>query len=102
MLQPGDRLLSQRELAAAINRSNLFLIVDDVYGGMAPETMTPISAAIPERSFYLTSLSKTLSPVLRLGFLKEPDGQFSSIERVNASSIWMNPLLTSRDRKQVD
>jgi hypothetical protein len=33
------------------------------------EAMTPISAAIPEKSIYLTSLSKTLSPGLRLDFL---------------------------------
>ncbi len=83
------------ELAAVVRRLDLLLIEDDVYGGMEQEACTPIAAEIPERSFYLTNLSKTLAPGLRLGFLAMPEEQISAIERIMAASIWMNPPLTA-------
>ncbi len=85
----------RQELAAVLACIDLLLIEDDVYGGMAPVAQTPIAALIPKQSFYLTSLSKTLAPGLRLGFLAVPPGQLPAVERIMAASIWSNPSLTA-------
>lgn len=83
----------RKELAAVIERLDLTLIEDDVYGGMAQQAQTPIAALVPGRSLYLTNLSKTLAPGLRLGFLVLPAALQAAVERVMAASIWMNPPL---------
>lgn len=83
------------ELAAVLGRENLFLVEDDVYGGMEMQAKTPIARALPKQSFYLTSLSKPLAPGLRLGFLTVPEEKMQAVERAMAASIWMNPPLTA-------
>jgi DNA-binding transcriptional MocR family regulator len=65
--------LRRREAIVAIaRRRELLLIEEDVYGllpGLAPP---PLAALAPERVLYVTGLSKTVAPGLRLGYLLLP------------------------------
>ncbi|HCY86947.1 MAG TPA: PLP-dependent aminotransferase family protein [Desulfobacteraceae bacterium] len=73
---PPDR---RRRVADIIDRTGICLVEDDVFGGLSrdldiPSPHTgPISALVPERSFYVTSFSKIIAPGLRIGYLVAPE-----------------------------
>ena len=54
----------------------------------------PISAYAPERSIYLTSLSKSILPALRIGYLYAPPETLSRLSSMVRSSVWMpSPMM---------
>lgn len=61
------------KIAEIIASHGVILLEDDAYGALAPE-MTPLAALIPERSYYMASLSKCIAPGLRTSFLLAPNG----------------------------
>ncbi len=68
-VMPEER---RRALVAVARRHDLLIIEDDVYGLLLDEPPTTIRALARERTVYLTSVSKTLAPGLRVGFLVAP------------------------------
>lgn len=64
---------AEREaLASVATRHDLQIIEDDAYGPLAAEPLPPVSAFAPDRSWYVASMSKTLSPALRVAFVRAP------------------------------
>jgi DNA-binding transcriptional MocR family regulator len=65
----------RQALAMIAKRRGLTIIEDDIFRLLAAE---PPPAAIhslaPERTYYITSLSKTVAPGLRVGFVATPPG----------------------------
>ncbi|POX48081.1 hypothetical protein C3489_27995 [Streptomyces sp. Ru71] len=66
--------LDRRERIADIaRRHDLVIVEDDVFGLLSDHAgLPPLAALAPERTLFLTSLSKTLAPGLRCGFLAGP------------------------------
>lgn len=60
------------EIAEIVAAHDLTLIEDDAYGLLAPEHI-PFATLIPARTIYAASLSKCISPGLRVAFLVAPD-----------------------------
>jgi DNA-binding transcriptional MocR family regulator len=81
----------RKEIAAVATKLNLTIVEDDTYGFLTAGT-TPLAALIPERTFYLTSLSKSVAPGLRIGFLRAPQNW---IERVVGAIFATTVTVTS-------
>ncbi|MGQ9467967.1 MAG: aminotransferase-like domain-containing protein [Anaerolineae bacterium] len=68
--------LERREkLAEIATRLNLPIVEDDPYGQLRfeGEDLPPICSLVPERTIYMSTFSKTLTPGLRLGWIVCPE-----------------------------
>jgi DNA-binding transcriptional MocR family regulator len=92
---PTGRVMSRRrrhDVARVIQRLNLFVVEDDTYGFLTPGG-EPLAASIPDRTFYISSLSKSLVPGLRVGFLRTPSGWLDRVTgAVFATTVTVTPL----------
>lgn len=64
---------AEREAIAEVaRRHDLQVIEDDAYGLLAGTPIRPIAAFAPERCWYVASLSKIVTPALRLAYVRTP------------------------------
>ncbi len=61
------------EVAAA---QQISVIEDDIYANLTPERPLPIAHLIPERTYYINSLSKAVAPGLRVAYLVPPRDRY--------------------------
>jgi len=68
--------LERRQAIVGIARAmDLLIVEDDLYGAYAGELgLPPLAALAPERVFHVSSLSKSVTPGLRVGYLVPPKG----------------------------
>ncbi|WP_108260189.1 hypothetical protein [Mangrovicoccus ximenensis] len=70
------------------------MIESDPPGPLVPDRPLPVARFAPERSFYITGLTKCLSPGLRLGFLAMPEAMADCTAGRHLSVGWMaTPLI---------
>jgi DNA-binding transcriptional MocR family regulator len=68
---------SRREAIVRLARKyNIIIIEDDIFRLLDARVQPPTFYSLaPERTYHITSLSKTLAPGLRIGFVVTPQGQ---------------------------
>ena len=94
---PTTRTLSagRRSTVAGIaDRHAVTLIEDDVFAPLKPDRPAPLSCLVPDRTVYVTSLSKAVAPGLRVGFLRAPSALVPALRQAINLSVWMTPPVT--------
>jgi DNA-binding transcriptional MocR family regulator len=71
----------RRAIAEIAQRYDLTIIEDDVFRLLADDPPIAIRSLAPERTYYITSLSKTTAPGLRIAFTAPPPGATEAINR---------------------
>jgi DNA-binding transcriptional MocR family regulator len=90
---PTSAMMSERrrrQIAAIAEKHHLTIVEDDVYGFASPER-TPLAAGAPDRTVFVTSLSKSLFPGMRLGCVVAPP---AVVERV-VGAVWSTVVMAS-------
>ncbi len=84
----------RQEIAEAARAHDLIVIEDDVYGYLADDRPPTIASLAPERTVYVTSVSKCLLPGLRVGWAACPPALCEAVaEAAHAMSV-AQPALT--------
>lgn len=65
-------LAERRTIAGLVRAHEVQLIEDDAYGALAADRLPPVSSFVADRSWYVASTSKLLSPALRVAFVRAP------------------------------
>lgn len=90
---PTSAIMSERrrrQIATLAEKHRLTIIEDDVYGFLSPER-APLAALLPGRTVYVTSLSKSLFPGMRLGCVVAPPDLLEKIVAV----VWSSMIMAS-------
>lgn len=73
-------LARRKAVAKVAARCGLHILEDDCYR-LGPPTGPTFRALCPDRAWYVTSISKSLTPALRLGFAVAPEGRSTDLRR---------------------
>ncbi|WP_174802744.1 PLP-dependent aminotransferase family protein [Martelella limonii] len=79
----------RRAIAAIARRLDLAIIENDVLGPLVENRPPPVAAFAPERTLYMTDLSKNTIPGLRCGFLAAPDRFAGAVANRYLAANWV-------------
>lgn len=82
--------LERREaIAAVLEEFQVPVVEDDLFGMLQPDAPVPLSALLPDLGYCVTSLSKSLAPGLRAGFIHCPPRNREQVATGVRGSTWM-------------
>jgi DNA-binding transcriptional MocR family regulator len=84
--------LDQREQLVAIARQHDLTIIEDAaYAFLAENVPSPLADLAPERTVYVSGLSKNIATGLRVGFIAAPAQWVAAFERTIMATTWNTP-----------
>jgi DNA-binding transcriptional MocR family regulator len=84
----------RRRLVELARRHDLILIEDGAYAFLGETNPPPLVCMAPERTVYVSGLSKSVSSGLRVGFLAAPAAWMRALEEAVRTTTWSTPALT--------
>ncbi|MBV6753770.1 PLP-dependent aminotransferase family protein [Pseudomonas chlororaphis] len=82
----------QREQLVSIARQHDLLIIEDAaYAYLVEEAPPPLAKLAPERTLYVSGLSKSVAAGLRVGFVAAPLPRVAALERIIRATTWNTP-----------
>lgn len=91
IVMPAER---RRAIVEILRRHDAYLVEDGIYAFLADDPPPPLWSLVPDRVIYLSSLSKSVAPALRLGFVVAPEALINRLNaNVSASTMMISPLL---------
>ncbi|GAB3897451.1 PLP-dependent aminotransferase family protein [Kibdelosporangium lantanae] len=85
----------RERLAETAQRHDLVIIEDAAYSYLVEDAPKPLATRAPDRTVYVSSLSKSVATGLRIGFVVAPEQHVEAIERAIRATTWHTPALTS-------
>ncbi|KAA0987940.1 PLP-dependent aminotransferase family protein [Pseudomonas sp. ANT_J12] len=83
---------AQREALVTIARQHDLLIIEDAaYAFLAENPPAPLAYLAPERTVYVSGLSKSVATGLRVGFIAAPAEKVPALERAIRATTWNTP-----------
>jgi DNA-binding transcriptional MocR family regulator len=79
----------RREIADICKRHNVILVEDDIYGFLSSNGPKPVASIHPENSIYISSLSKSVAPGLRVGYMRAPPALLDRMASTLRATTWM-------------
>lgn len=94
---PTTRTMSEprrEEIAALAAEHGVSVVEDGVHALLSDEAPSPLVDRLPDLGYFVNSHSKTMSPSLRVGYLRAPAGAHEELDRALRATLWMvSPLL---------
>lgn len=83
----------RRDIARLCRHHDVTIVEDDVYSIFATPNLPPLANLAPERTLYVSGLSKSVSPGLRVGMLAVPQRFLErALYRLQATCTMASPL----------
>jgi DNA-binding transcriptional MocR family regulator len=79
---------ARRQLVSVARARDLLIIEDAAYAFLAETAPPPLAALAPERTVYVSGLSKSVATGLRVGFVSAPIPWMARIERAIRATTW--------------
>ncbi|MEQ6290411.1 PLP-dependent aminotransferase family protein [Vogesella sp. GCM10023246] len=81
----------RQQLVSIARRHELLIIEDAAYAFLVEQAPPPLAALAPERTVYVSGLSKSVATGLRVGFVATPAQWVAAIERAIRATTWNTP-----------
>jgi DNA-binding transcriptional MocR family regulator len=79
---------ARRRLVAVARAHDLLIVEDEAYAYLIADAPAPVASIAPERTVFVSSLSKNVATGLRFGFLAAAEPLIAPIERAIRATVW--------------